>query len=566
MFSLLSLVCAFGCSQKMPPIKETVTVNWQQGTLSFNEFLRSLAMPYDGKAKIKGSGDYNAYGTITLVNHHATPIIIRGQKPLVRFTNNYYSSQGNQLSWLHTPWWGQSQDTLVLPNDSLQFYLVFTQEAKANEGCPTTKPRMVPVDSVDYSLHYRLIPATDSVKKKDQRKSLDLVLKREKEGSYSLHPKTEYKEVATNTQGIVFNTQSQKAAFDDFVAHFPPLSLKDIHKVTRFPEENHLPDSSAIIKEIYLKQFVNRCLNAYDKGEDALQHFVKSKTILFKFQGQYIGKLPYPEAHTTALLVRLSDPAYYYTGYQHSYYVLCFFDSQTGDALGYDIVAGVRRQSHDRHYFGGRLHLQNQQLIVEQTSMYDSVPNRYHGQTYRLQTKKYQDNLYLKKTSKTLPTIAFKGKAKEIKGVTYGKYCNAEMGYCVDLPSKIFVYNTSKTYEYISSSDDFISKDQSSSLSVTHEQWAVDRYGKTHPRSLVDYFNDEKKQYKSYNHLTHRRYTMGKGFCAFEYIIQNQVCIYEQHMVSAHGITTLKLAYPIQQKRRYAPIIKQLKQSFRLKE
>lgn len=557
MLGILGLVCGFGCSQKTPLQKETVTVSWQHGALSFDEFLRSMPMSYEAKIRIKGGGNYNAYGKVTVVNHHAKPIVIRGQKPLIQFTNNYYlPNNEGYSSRFHTPWWGQKQDVEVLPNDSLQFYLVFTQEVNDKQ------PKFF-VDSLDYVLHYRLMPATKEANKKDQNKYVELVLKREPDGSYSMHPKAEAKEKEedeTNTSAITVTKKLQKEAFADFVAHFPELTIKESHKKTCFPHENHLPDSNELIKEIYMKQFVNRCLNAYDEGEDSLHHFVKLKTTLFGLQGQYLGKIPYPDANVTVLLVRLFDPAYFYTSYKRNYNLLCFFDSQTGDALGYDIVSGVLKKSHESHHFGGRLHLKNQQLIVEQTSGYDTLPNRYHGQIYRLHTKAYKGNLYLRKT---LSTIALEGETKKIGGVAYRKYCNTEIGYCVDLPSQIFVYNNRRTDEYLSLGEHFISQDQQSFLSVIQKKWFPDRYGKTHPVDLPTYYASERNNFQSNDHLTHHRSKLGKDFCAFEYTIIKQICIYEQHIVNAQGITTLNLTYPISQRWRYVPIIRQLERTFR---
>ncbi|OJJ17118.1 hypothetical protein BKI52_30875 [marine bacterium AO1-C] len=551
----LSLILLASCTQQKPK-KEGLEIIWEQGKLPFWQFLKGLSLTYDEKVGVREGRNFNTYGKVTLINHHKQTVRIRSLKDIMWAFPDYYLPIGSVGSSLHPYPMIRLKTQKLSPGDTLRLYLVFRQKEKAYfEKCDIS----LPVDSIDYSLKYHIIDGKQS--KKDSSAFLNFRLIKTKKGEFELKTITKGAEQSSSNKPKVKKTKlsknSLKQDFDDFLAKFPSISLKKVYDLPQIAKQNIPPDSTQTITDVYMRRFVRRNLKLYGRLDDTLTNFVKKKTLL-RLSGQYVGKLDYPNKNQmTVVLVKLFDSNNYYTTKIQAYQLLCFFDTKTGQAIGHDLVTGHKNRAYFQD-FQSRLHLINDQLVVEKTTSGEDFLCR--GQKYQVYVGKYLGYKRLKKTSIEALTLPLKGVKKTIQGVDYQTYCNSQIGYCVDIPFKVFTYATYTGEEM--PSEHFVSKDQQSLLMIKKKRFYYeDSLGRPDYQAYFKYHGYSKSPSDTINRLIKSR--LYKDYCEFMVFSNNGLAFWEGHFFRKKHIIRVRLWYPQRQRLRYEKIARQIIKSFK---
>ncbi|HAS44658.1 MAG TPA: hypothetical protein DCS93_29540 [Microscillaceae bacterium] len=551
----LSLIIFASCTPQKPK-KEGLEIIWEQGKLPFWQFLKGLSLTYDEKVGVRQMG-FNAYGKVTLVNHHSQPIQFESLKEIMRAHPTQYLPDGSILVSTHPyPSIRWTKQRLV-PEDTLHLYLIFEAEMRiARDSKRTWRP-----DSIDHSFHYKLVRG--NVNKQDSSIMLNLILKREAIEHYKMIVKTredkQCETEKTKTRKPKLSSNPLKKDFTDFLEKFPVIHLNKTYDLPQITKRNAPPDSSQIINSIYMRRFVRRAIRLYSVDEDTVTNFVKEGTLL-RLSGLYVGRLNYSSGdqnQMTTVLVKLFDPDNYYTTKIHAYQLLCFFDTNTGEALGYDLVTGHKNAKYFQD-FQSRLHLINHQLVVEKTASGEDFLCR--GQKYRVNVGKYLGYKRLKKSSIEALTLPLKEAKKTIQGVDYQTYCNSQIGYCVDVPFKVFTYAT-YTGEEIPS-EHFVSKDQQSLLMIKKKRFYYeDSLGRPDYQAYFKYHGYSKSPSDTINRLIKSR--LYKDYCEFVVFRNNGLAFREVHFFRKKHIIRVLLWYPQRQRPRYEKIARQIIKSFK---
>ncbi len=545
----LSLILFMGCIPQNAK-KEGLEVTWEQGKLPFWQFLKKLPLTYDEKVGIRQSREFDSYGEVTLVNHYKDTLRIYPLKKIITAMPHYYLPNGIMTSSLNPyPMIGLKKEQLP-PGDTLHLYLIFRQKEKVSiSKCEVS----LPVDSIDYSFYYQIKQGEEQ--KKDSSAFCLFRLRKVAKGRFDLKVITKDERQFWLDKPKVIkpkpSPKSLKQDFDSFLAKFPEIPLSVTYDPPQITMKNIPPDSAQIINSTYMRRFVRRSLRVYEGSEDTLTSFVKKDTLLW-LSGQYMGRLKHPQDDGMAVvMVKLFDPNNYYTTKIHAYQLLCFFDRKTGEALGYDLITGYKNKKYFQD-IQSRLHVVNNQLVVEKIALGEDFLCK--GQRYQVYLEKYFKHQRLRKTWLETDALLMKSKEKNIDGVAYQTDCHPKMGYCVDIPFRVFIYATRAGKGIPAES--FVSKDQQSLLEIRKIQFQLeDSLGKP------DYQTYFKSVLGSSRKLI--RSHLYKNYCEFLEFRSDGIALWEGHFFRKEQVIRMRLWFPQHQRLRYDKIVRQMIKSFK---
>ena len=525
----------FGCTTKPSVTEKTgLEIVWQESKQPFWTFLKQLSFPYDNKVSLFEKQKYNAYGKVTLINHHSSTIKFNTFQEILTAKDSYNLPPcGRMPEYYQRIPKNLSKQQQLLPGDTAHFYLIFRRTYESSNA-------VFQPDSINHWFSYKL--EHHQKNNADSTVQLNLMLKKTPRRTYVMRVKTVSKTPAQTTENIIpanpWSTAPLSEDFVDFAAHFPTLNFQHGYDPPVLSKKNIPPDSSALIAPDYMRRFIRRNLTTYRNPEDSLVNFV-TKEELLKLSGQYVGKINHPNDHRiSVLLTRLIDPTHYYTTQKHAYYILSYYKTATGDGLGYDLIGGFRTDTL-QNSFQGRLHLKNQQLIIERT-FYERHQN--YGQKYTVSIGQDPKKTLSKKTS-TDVTLLLTGEVKIKHGVKYKEYCDKRMGYCVDLPYNILTCATRTIIE--GKQEEFISKNGQLVMAVYREEITPDTNA---------YQSSDSSSRKG--HLDKALFT---SFSSQE----NGIITYEKRITRQASVTRMWLVYPVTHKQRYAKIVQNISTTFR---
>ena len=149
-----------------------------------------------------------------------------------------------------------------------------------------------------------------------------------------------------------------------------------------------------------------------------------------------------------------------------------------------------------------------------------------------------------------------------IQGIEYHQYCNASIGYCIDLASNVFTFHSQTEKEALV--ECFISKDQQATLIV--RKGGYHHTDKEGVPDLRGFFNALKRNYTppfSDSTFQLTKASLYKRHCEFAGFKNDGLLFREICFLKGKHIIGLQIWYPRRQKLLYDKIVQQFIQSFK---
>ena len=303
-----------------------------------------------------------------------------------------------------------------------------------------------------------------------------------------------------------------------------------------------------------VEQLLKTNIEQYSNLQDSLITFVK-KLDLQKASIYPVGQLKHSqEQKITILLLFLKTET---KAFAQKHYLLSYFSSKSGKPLGYDLLAGMVRNTKGSWQYYGRWGIRNQQVWINRFCLKKS------GENFKAQKYKVVFNQALTKQSKARASeerlFELRGTPKNIQGIKYRFHSDKKVGYSIGFPYEIFTYSASTAT--LGVSEDFVSQDQKAQLTFyrvyTIDEAFINQQGQINWKK---YYNSHKQAAASDgNKLTYSYFD--KSYFVLSGIREDGRIFYEKHQ----GNTHFSLVYPKAQKSTYDNIAKHLVQTFKVK-